>query len=96
MGRPVDNCRIDDATAAAGARGKHAGKHAHRQIKCTAADISDQRGRVQMAARRDWPNTRPHPRHRDVIEIMAGRLGPWSSLAPTGHPPIDQIRVELI
>jgi prolyl-tRNA editing enzyme YbaK/EbsC (Cys-tRNA(Pro) deacylase) len=60
VGRPVDNCRIDHATATAGARGQHACKHAHCEIKRTAANISNKRRWCKWRLALDWPSTRPH------------------------------------
>ena len=33
------------------------------------------------------------PRDRDVVDVVAGHVGPGAVLAPAGHPPVDEAGV---
>src|SRR6266851_1692304 len=85
----VNHRRIDDLTPTGGRSFEQGGEYAEGDQHSAAAEVTDQierrDGRLAPAADRT-----EHTGEGDVVDVMTGRRGERTLLAPTGHPAIHE------
>ena len=89
--RAVDHRGVDHLALARLLRLEQAAHHAEGQQHAAAAEIADQverRDRLVLAA-----DGMQRAGERDVVDVVAGRLGERAFLAPAGHAAIDQLGI---
>jgi hypothetical protein len=91
--RAVDHRRVDHLSSSRPARFEDGADQAERQVQSAAAEISDQ---VEGRNRRSIlvANGMQSAGQGDVVDAVPGRGRKWAVLAPTGHPAVDQLRIE--
>ena len=89
--RAVDHGGIDHLALAGALRLEQAADHAEGQQHAAAAEIThevERRHGLVLAADR-----MQRAGQRDVVDVVAGRLGERAFLAPAGHAAVDELRI---
>ena len=88
----VDHRRVDDLSTPTALRLQQPTDHAegeeHRSPAVVADHVQRWRRRLPGAA-----EVGKRPGEGDVVDVVAGGVGPRPVLAPAGHPPVDELRV---
>ena len=91
--RAVDHRRVDHLSSSRRARFEDGADQAERQVQGAAAEIADQ---VERRNRRSILAADGMQRagQGDVVDVVPGCGSERAVLAPTGHPAVDQLRIE--
>ena len=91
----VDDRGVHDLSLSGHAGLEQCGQQADDQVRRPAAEVTDQVGR-ELRPVRGLAHPEQRAGDRDVVHVVAGRLGQRAVLSPAGHPAVDQPRVDRV